>query len=348
MGEEKTRGRQQQKHRRVCLSVITFANPLMVLISLFLPLCNLWIFFCSRRAFSCILTHLRIKAPMHSHIILNNRVIEGTKARVEAVNSATLYGRGVFSTLAVYGGRPFLWPEHWERLVTHADRMGIDRSALDQKTVEALLQRLIGHNEVENGRARITLLANTSSGTWQLNEEILRKTNLLIMTGDTHTAAFEEGLAVTLSPFRVNSNSPLVGIKSVNYLENILAREEARVRDFDEAVRLNERGEIVSATMANIFWVSDGTIHTPALATGALGGITRARIIVLAEELSIPLVEGVYEIAQLSEADEIFLTSAGLGVGIVTTFDFHHYTVPVGNIALRLHEAFRQIAFRTA
>lgn len=285
---------------------------------------------------------------MHSRIILNNRIIDATKARVEAVTSATLYGRGVFTTLAIYGAKPFLWPEHWERLAAHADRCGIDRSALDQETTGALLARLIEQNNVENGRARITLLANTSSGTWQLNDEILLKTTLLIMTGDTHKAAFEEGLAVTLSPFRVNTNSPLVGIKSVNYLENILAREEARARDFDDAVRLNERGEIVSATMANIFWVSDGTIHTPALATGALAGITRAHVIALATELSIPIVEGVYEIAHLSDADEIFLTSAGLGVGIVTTFDFHRYTVPVGNVALRLHEAFRQITLKTA
>jgi 4-amino-4-deoxychorismate lyase len=285
---------------------------------------------------------------MHSRIILNNRIIDATKARVEAITSATLYGRGVFTTLAIYGERPFLWPEHWERLSSHADRSGIDYSKLNQETVGALLQRLIAQNNVDNGRARVTLLANSSSGTWQLDAEIPQKTSLLIMTGDTHKAAFEEGLAVTLSPFRVNTNSPLVGIKSVNYLENILAREEARARDFDEAVRLNERGEIVSATMANIFWVKDGTIHTPALATGALAGTTRAHIITLAAELSIPMIEGVYEIAQLSDADEIFLTSAGLGVGIVTTFDFHHYTVPVGNVALRLHEAFRQITLKPA
>lgn len=284
---------------------------------------------------------------MHSHIVLNNRIIEAAKARVEVITSAALYGRGVFTTLAVYNGHPFLWPEHWERLRTHADRCGIDHNGLDHGTVSGLLQRLIEKNTVENGRARITLLANTNSGTWTLDDKDPRKTTLLIMSGDTHKAAFEEGLAVTLSPFRVNTNSPLVGIKSVNYLENILAREEAHARDFDEAVRLNERGEIVSATMANIFWVKDGTIHTPTVVTGALAGTTRSHVITLAAELSIPIIEGVYEIAQISDADEIFLTSAGLGVGIVTTFDFHRYTVPVGNVALRLHEAFRQITLRT-
>jgi 4-amino-4-deoxychorismate lyase len=212
--------------------------------------------------------------------------------------------------------------------------------------VRASLLRLIEANEVQEGRARVTLLANTSSGTWQLAPEAEAQTNLLIMTGAEHKSAFEEGMAMTLSPYRVNTHSPLVGIKSVNYLEPLLAREEARARDFDEAVRLNERGEVVSATMANIFWVKDGTLHTPALVTGALAGTTRAHVMRLASELSMPLIEGVYDLSQLSDADEIFLTSAGLGVGIVTTFDFHRYTVPMGSLALRLHEAFRQLTLQ--
>lgn len=280
---------------------------------------------------------------MHSRIILNGRLVEAAKARVEAITSAMLYGRGVFTTLAIYGGRPFLWDEHWARLIAHALRAGVDVSALDAESVSAALERLTEANQVQEGRARITLLSNVGSGVWKTENRSERRTDLLIMTGEAHSAAFEEGLSLTLSPYRVNTHSPLAGVKSVNYLEHILAREEARARDFDEAVRLNERGEIVSATMANLFWVKHGALHTPALVAGALNGTTRSRVIALASELSMPVVEGIYEIAQLSEADEIFLTSAGMGIGIVTTFDFHRYTVPVGSLALRLHEAFRQL-----
>jgi branched-subunit amino acid aminotransferase/4-amino-4-deoxychorismate lyase len=153
-------------------------------------------------------------------------------------------------------------------------------------------------------------------------------------------------LALTVSPYRLNTLSPLAGLKSLNYLEHIMAWEEARARDFDEAVALNERGEIASATMANLFWTVDGNIHTPALSTGALAGTTRARVIELAHELSIPTIEGVYDLSDLGDADEIFLTSAGLGLALVTTFDFHRYTVGVGSVALRLHEAFRQLTLR--
>lgn len=282
---------------------------------------------------------------MHARIIHNESLLEAAKARLHALSSAMLYGRGVFTTLAVHRGQPFLWPEHWARLVVHAERCGVSLAQFDEETVRRALLRLIEENGVEDGRARVTLLMRALRGVWNDGDTGGTETDLLIMTGDTRPAP-EEGLALTLSPYRQSTLSPLTGIKSVNYLEHVIAWEEAHARDFHEAVVLNERGEVASATMANIFWVSRGTIHTPALATGALSGTTRARAIALAEELAFPFVEGIYDISDLGDADEIFLTSATHGIGLVTTYDFHRYTVAAGSVALRLREAFRQLTLR--
>jgi 4-amino-4-deoxychorismate lyase len=279
---------------------------------------------------------------LHSRIIYNHRLLDASKARAPLVSPVTLYGRGVFTTLALHDGRPFLWSEHWARLTEHGARACLDLGELDEERVFASLAQLIKANHVKNGRARITLLANVERGIWKVKESESRSSDLLIMTGEPHSTS-EESLALTVSPYRVNTHSPLAGIKSVNYLEHILAWEEARARDFDEAVRLNERGEVVSATLANLFWITDGTLHTPALSTGALAGTTRASVIRLAEEISVPHIEGVYELADVGDADEIFLTSAGHGLRLVTVFDFHRYTIPIGSNALRLHEAFRQL-----
>ncbi len=279
---------------------------------------------------------------MHARIIHNERLLEVTKARLPALTSATLYGRGVFTTLAVYRGRPFLWPEHWMRLVLHAERCGVRTTHFNEETVRRALDRLIAENELEEGRARVTLLVRPVRGVWQDRSAGGLETDLIIMTGDLRPAP-EEGLALTLSPYRLSTMSPLVGVKSVNYLEHVIAWEEAHARDFHEAVLLNERGEIMGASMANIFWVTHGTIHTPALATGALAGTTRARVIALAEELAFPVVEGTYDTSHLGDADEIFLTSSAHGVGLVTTYDFHRYTVSAGSVALRLREALRQL-----
>ena len=257
-----------------------------------------------------------------------------------AVNAATLYGRGVFTTVAIHKSRAFLWDAHWSRLLAHAERAGVECDFGDNETA-VMLARLVEANKVEEGRARVLLLSRAVRGRWRYEGEEGRAADLLMMTSDPWPAP--ETLALTVSPYRVNSCSPLAGIKTTGNLERVMAWEEARGRDFDEAVTINERGEVVSATMANIFWVRDGTLHTPALQTGALDGITRARVLQLAEELGIPVVEGVNELAQLGDADEIFLTSSGLGVSIATTYDFHHYTVPVGSVALRLREAFRQL-----
>jgi 4-amino-4-deoxychorismate lyase len=185
-------------------------------------------------------------------------------------------------------------------------------------------------------------LARSGRDVWKTKKADPRKTDLLIMTGNPQKIP-AAGMSLAVSPYRFNTLSPLSGIRSLNYLEQVLSWEEAQARDFDEAVMLNERGEIVSATMANIFWVKDGTLHTPTLSTGAVAGVTRAAVINLATKQFIPLIEGVYELADLAEADEIFLTSASLGVATVTTFDFRQYSVTAGNVCARLSDAFKNL-----
>jgi 4-amino-4-deoxychorismate lyase len=275
---------------------------------------------------------------VHAIIYLNKSMVDAAKARVAPVSSAMLYGRGVFTTVAIHQGQPFLWPEHWERLATHAKKLNISCGDLDEG-VAAALGKLIAVNRVGDGRARVILLARSSQHVWQANPPGPRKTDLLIMTGEPQKVP-KSGMTLAVSPYRLSTFSALAGIKSLNYLDHVLSWEEAHARDFDEAVMLNERGEIVSATMANIFWVKDGTVHTPTLSTGALAGITRSWVIDLASKHFIPLVEGVYEMQDLTEADEIFLTSASLGVAIVTTFDFRTYSVSTGSVAAVLRDAF--------
>jgi len=278
---------------------------------------------------------------VHAIIYLNKSMVEATKARVAPVSAAMLCGRGAFTTVAIYNNRPFLWPDHWERLADHAGRLGISCEGLEEKSVGLALQKLISVNRVSEGRARVMLLARSSRHVWQVNSPGPRKTDLLIMTGERQKAP--SGVSIAVSPFRLNTFSPLTGIKSLNYLDHVLSWEEAHARDFDEAVMLNERGEIVSATMANIFWVKDGTVHTPALSAGALAGTTRSCVIKLAKEHFIPLIEGVYGMPDLTDADEIFLTSAGLGVAMITTFDFRTYSVTAGNVVAVLREAFLKL-----
>jgi len=279
---------------------------------------------------------------VHAVIYLNKAMVEASKARVAPVSSAMLYGRGVFTTLAISQGIPSFWSKHWARLAEHATKLSLELSGLSEESVGEALQKLVNVNQVQEGRARVILLARSSRDMWRIKGPAGRETDLLIMTGEPQKVS-QAGITIAVSRFRSNTFSALSGIKSLNYLDHVLAWEEARARDFDDAVMLNERGEIVSATMSNIFWVRGGTVHTPALSTGAIAGIIRAAVIELAEQHFIPVVEGVYEMPDLIDAEEIFLTSSSLGVVPVTTFDFRQYSVGGGSITGRLRDALNNL-----
>src|SRR2546423_7097436 len=240
-----------------------------------------------------------MQLPMHPHVILNQRLLKATSARLHAVTAATLYGRGVFTTVAVHRGRPFLWDAHWSRLLAHAERAGVECDFGDNETALAL-SRLIEANGVGVGRARVHLLARASAGRWNFEGGDGRASDLLMMTADEWH--HPEEIALTVSPFRVNTCSPLAGVKTINRLEQVLAWEEARARDFDQAVVVNERGEGASATTANLFWVRQGTGRTPALATGAGAGAARAPVIPLAQGVAVPLAAGAHTLHELAQA----------------------------------------------
>lgn len=293
---------------------------------------------------------------MDAHITLNARIIKATQAQLAAFSENSFYGRGVFTTIAVNRGTAFQWQAHWRRLVEHAARIHVVTDEWTEDAAREQLETILDANKVEMGRARVMLLARktprTVPGLWRVADggEDERFTDLLIATAARRTNLSEnpttttetQGLALTVSPYRLNTLSPLAGLKTTNYLDHLLAWEEARARDFDDAVMLNERGEVASASLANLFWTRDGTLYTPTLACGAMAGTTRACVLRLAAALSIPTVEGVYELAHLTEADEIFLTSTGRGVAAITTFDFRRYTVAAGSILINLREALRQ------
>jgi branched-chain amino acid aminotransferase len=228
-------------------------------------------------------------------------------------SNGTLYGKGIFTTVAVRDSQPILWKKHWRRLIEDATSVGLDLSIYNEDFVLARIERELSQDGINNGRARITFIDRRSSELWpdSESEEI---TDLQIIVGEVRPAP--SPFRLTISPYPVNSGSPLAGVKSCNYLEQILAKDEAKGRGFHEAIRVNERGLVTSACMANVFWLKDGRLYTPALSTGCLPGTTREYVL---ENLECEEVE--VELGEARGAEAIFLTSAGLGVTRVDNFD---------------------------
>jgi branched-chain amino acid aminotransferase len=260
---------------------------------------------------------------MHHRIWLNGAIVALADARLNPASAGALYGWGVFTTLGVAGARARAFGDHWERLAAHAARARVPL-AWSREEVGAGLAALVAESGVVDGRARVTLL-RAAGGVWTAPGE--REGDAMVFVAER--AARPAGpLALTVSPYRVNTASPLVGIKSTAYVEHLAALDEARGRGFGEAVMLNERGEVVEATAANLFWARGGELFTPSLATGCLAGVTRRFVLEAAARRRIRVTEGSYPLVALGEADEVFATNSAWGLQAVAELDIHRYAVP--------------------
>jgi branched-subunit amino acid aminotransferase/4-amino-4-deoxychorismate lyase len=257
---------------------------------------------------------------MDRPVYYNGQITDASEVRIEAASAGVLYGWGVFTNVRVYDGAAFSLDRHWERLSRHAERARVAVTC-DYAEIERAVAELIRATPVRDGRARITLLKG-SAGAWR-TETRTESDLLILITGDVQRATTD--LAITISPIRILSSSPLAGVKRTAMLDNLIALEEARGRSFSEAVMLNERGEIVSATASNIFWVEGDELFTPSLRTGCVAGVTRALVCEIVQGMRIHLVEGGFTIQRLLDASEIFLTSTAREIAPVTVFDIKQY-----------------------
>ena len=230
----------------------------------------------------------------------------------DLASSALLNGKGVFTTVAICNGLPFLWEKHWRRLTADAQKLQIEISAHTEASVADQLVESISRSDTVSGRARVSFFDQSPSALW--SSEDRQKGRLFILVAERREIA--ENFKLTISPHRINTTSPLVGVKSCNYLDHLMAIDEARSRGFAEAIRLNERGEIASACMSNVFWSKGDRLFTPSLKTGCLAGTTREFVL---ENLECEEVEAGKR--ELETADALFLTSAGIGVMQVSVFE---------------------------
>lgn len=223
---------------------------------------------------------------------------------------ALLYGSGVFTTMRIVDGYPFRWRQHWQRLLTHANKIGLVGIPAEELIREAIEIQTHGFHE---GRTRITLLDHRPSDFWESDSSTPNQ-DYHILVGKVVVPP--KRFRVSISPFPVNSRSPLAGIKSCNYLEQMIAIHEARARGFNEAIRANDGGMVTSGCVANVFWLKNGELFTSSLTTGCLAGTTREFVL---ENMNCHEVEA--SIEELDDAEAIFLTSAGIGVVRVAEFN---------------------------
>lgn len=253
---------------------------------------------------------------------LDGRVAPARETAVPVLDHGLLYGDGIFEGLRFYDKRVFRLELHLARLTVGARALGLAIPGGDAG-VRAALRSLLAAYGAADGYVRLVITRGTGPlGVDPLTCEAPRMfviaAPLALFPPERQLA----GVSLFTSTFRRPSADALEPrIKSLNYLNNALAKQEARQRGADEALLLNARGLIAEAAAANLFVVRDGVLQTPPTTDGALDGITRRTVLELARELGVPAEERSLGRIDLYAASEVFLTGTGAGLVPVGSLD---------------------------
>jgi branched-chain amino acid aminotransferase len=252
-------------------------------------------------------------------IWLDNRLVDEADAKISVFDHGLLYGDGVFEGIRVYNGKVFELEAHLRRLYESAKAIRLDILMGKSQIIKAV-EKTVKANGVIDGYIRLCVTRGV--GTLGLNPFVCEEGKLFIIADNIQLypeELYEKGMRV-ISATTIR-NHPLAlppQIKSMNYLNNILAKIEALDNDVPEAVMYNHEGYVAEATGDNVFIVRDGIIYTPPAEAGGLEGITRKVVINLAKEEKIEVAERNLTRCDLYICDELFLTgTAAEVIGIV-------------------------------
>jgi branched-chain amino acid aminotransferase len=257
-----------------------------------------------------------------SKVYISGKLVDKDQAAVSVFDHGFLYGDGVFEGIRVYGGKVFLLGEHIDRLYESALAIRLE-VPMTRTDLTAAVNGTVASNGLSDGYVR--LVVTRGAGTLGLDPRKTANPQIIIIA-DTITLyppeTYQQGLKlITASTIRNHPQALSARIKSLNYLNNILAKIEGSDGGCVEALMLNHKGEVAECTGDNIFVVSKGTLKTPPVDAGILEGITRNAVIRLAREAKVPVAETTLLRHDIYIADECFLTGTAAEVVPVTSLD---------------------------
>jgi len=265
--------------------------------------------------------HLPFREP-HMKIWLDGKLVDESEAKISVFDHGLLYGDGVFEGLRFYNGRVFRLEEHIRRLFDSAHAIVLDLPWTQEEVIKFTCET-VAANGLKDGYIRLVI--TRGAGELGLNPYLCKVPSMFIIASTIKLYPeehYENGLAIiTCATRRPAPASLMPQVKSLNYLNNIMAKVEAIQSNALEAVMLNEQGYVAECTGDNLFLLKNGVLLTPLISDGALDGITRAVIIELAETLGVPFKEKSLTRYDIYTADECFLTGTAAEVIPVVSLD---------------------------
>ncbi|MBS1126684.1 MAG: putative Aminodeoxychorismate lyase [Nitrospirae bacterium] len=274
------------------------------------------------------------------YIFLNKTIVPESDAVVSVYDRGFLYGDGIYETMRAYNGVVFMLEKHLERLGRSAllTRLDIPETGF----ITDAVCRTMEANKLSDAYIRVTV--SRGKGPIGLDPELCKEPTFVVITEDFREYPghlYSDGVKLVIAKTRRNLVSAInPRIKSLNFLNNIFAKMEAKEGGAYEAVMLNAEGLIAEGTVSNIFFVKDNVLCTPALDVGVLDGITRELVISLAKKNDIRVSEGKFYPADLFNASEVFFTNTTSEIMPVSQVELIAYRV--GEISKSLHMLYKE------
>jgi branched-chain amino acid aminotransferase len=247
---------------------------------------------------------------------INGRYQDEADPAISIFDRSFRYGDGLFETIRITGGKPFLWKRHFLRLNLGATYLRFNREAIDglENVAESMIQR----NRITDGVLRIQISRGIGARGYSPRDA---DSPFVVITTQSGLLSPPEKLRLLTTKFRVMADEPWTQLKTANRLQNVLARSEADDAEVDDVLILNHRWTISSASAANVFCIRGETLLTPPLAAGCIAGTTRAFVIHAARKIGIEVREQELTLEDFHQSEAAFLTSAGILVGPIESLD---------------------------
>ncbi|MFD1736925.1 aminodeoxychorismate lyase [Bacillus salitolerans] len=239
------------------------------------------------------------------YIHLNGQIVEEKEASLSVFDHGFMYGLGLFETFRVYQGHPFLLHDHLDRLRSGLNELNI-RWEFSNQQILSFVQKLLEVNGLEDAYVRLNVSAGVG-GIGLMTDVYEEPTTIIYIKPIPSMLDSKKGVILNIPR---NTPEGSYRLKSHHYLNNILAKRELGPDPSLEGVFLTADGKVAEGIVSNIFWVCDNILYTPSVDTGILNGITRQFIIKLLKANGVSIVEGKYDLNNLYNSTEVFVTNS--------------------------------------
>ena len=274
-----------------------------------------------------------------------NQIGDARECRISILDHGLLYGDGVFEGIRITGGKVFRLPDHLARLERSARAIGLDLPVCGEDLASVVLATARANGETE---AYVRLVATRGVGELGVDPSSCGEPELFCIVASLRMFPAEvraKGLRLMTSWLRRPASDTLdPQVKSLNYLNNVLAKRDARLKGFDDAVLLNQAGRVAEASGANLFAVIDGVLVTPPTVDGALPGITRDTVMRCQQAAGATLECRSLTRYELLAAEEVFLAGSGAGLVSVASIDDTVIGTQMRPVVEQLRRAYRDYA----